>query len=365
VGTAVAEVTLTGVSCAFGDNVVVNDVSLQVRDGTMLAVLGPSGCGKTTTLRLIAGFERPTAGEIRIGARDVTRVPAHKRKIGFVFQSYALFPHLTVYDNVAYGLRARHVGEETVRRRVNEALDLVGLQILAPRHPAALSGGQQQRVALARALAFGPSVLLLDEPLSNLDAKLRKEMREEVRRIQLEVGTSAVFVTHDQEEALSISDEVAVMNDGRIEQVGDPMTVYKHPRTPFVADFVGHATLLPGTVRWVRDGVCEVVVDEIGAVRARAGERVAADDRVVVTLKEEDLAIAHAAADGPANGLPAVIESVTFTGASFRYACRLKDGRPVHVLTGSGTGARAPGEEIVVTWEPAAASAIASDGGRS
>ncbi|MPZ24933.1 MAG: ATP-binding cassette domain-containing protein [Micromonosporaceae bacterium] len=328
----------------------------------MLAVLGPSGCGKTTTLRLIAGFEQPSAGEIRVGDRDVTRLPAHKRKIGFVFQSYALFPHLTVYDNVAYGLRARHAGEQEVRRSVGEALDLVGLAALAPRHPAALSGGQQQRVALARALAFRPAVLLLDEPLSNLDAKLRKDMREEVRRIQLEIGTSTVFVTHDQEEALSISDEIAVMNDGRIEQVGDPVSVYKSPQTAFVADFVGHAVLLPGTVSWVRDGLCEVVVDELGPVRSRAADRLGAGERVLVTVKEESLHIGEP--DGQANGLPAAVETATFTGASIRYACRLKDGRALHLLTGSDGQRRQPGDEVFVRWEPAAASAIPAGQGR-
>ena len=232
--------TLSHVNKRFGANTVVRDFCLEVERGEFLSFLGPSGCGKTTVLRMIAGFETPTAGAITIGGRDVTAVPANRRRIGMVFQAYALFPNMTVRGNVAFGLKIAGQGKPAIAARVAEMLALVGLDHLADRYPWQLSGGQQQRVALARALAPRPDVLLLDEPLSALDAKVRVSLRSDIRAIQRELGITAIFVTHDQEEALSISDRVVVMHQGRADQVGTPAEIYNRPATRFVASFVGH-----------------------------------------------------------------------------------------------------------------------------
>ena len=266
-----ARVRLDAISKRFGATVAVDSVSLTVEPGEFLTLLGPSGCGKTTTLRMVAGLEEPTAGRVYVDDEDITDRPAHARDITIVFQSYALFPHLTVFENVAYGLRVlRRPGDE-VRHRVAEALALTGIGDLAARPPAALSGGQQQRVALARALILRPKVLLFDEPLSNLDAKLRKRMREEIRALQKRSGITALYVTHDQAEALAISDRVAVMAHGRIEQLGPAPDVYARPATRFVADFIGEANFLavevvgkrpPGVA--ARLGPLIVVVPESG-----------------------------------------------------------------------------------------------------
>jgi putative spermidine/putrescine transport system ATP-binding protein len=237
----------------FGANTALESFDLAMQPGEFVSLLGPSGCGKTTALRIAAGFERPDSGSVVVGTRDVLGVPAHKRNMGMVFQSYSLFPNLTVAGNVAFGLRVRNVGGTERDRRVAEALERVHLGPFASRYPHQLSGGQQQRVALARALVFEPAVLLLDEPLSALDAKVRVGLREEIRRLQLQLGMTTLFVTHDQEEALSISDRVGVMSNGRIEQLGTPREVYGSPATEFVARFVGRINELPGQV--TSDGV--------------------------------------------------------------------------------------------------------------
>jgi thiamine transport system ATP-binding protein len=218
--------------------------SLEVRDGELLVLLGPSGCGKTTTLRIIAGFERPDSGTVLFEEKDVTDLPPYERGIGIVFQDYALFPHMTVFENVAFGLEMRGLSKSEVERKARWAIDLVGLSGLENRYPEQLSGGQQQRVALARALVVEPEVLLLDEPLSNLDAKIRERLRGEIRRIQRELGTTTIYVTHDQEEAMAISDRIAVMNVGTVEQVGKPLELYYHPKTEFVASFLGTGNIL-------------------------------------------------------------------------------------------------------------------------
>jgi iron(III) transport system ATP-binding protein len=240
-----ARVRLDTISKRFGAVVAVDSVSLTVEPGEFLTLLGPSGCGKTTTLRMVAGLEEPTAGRVFIDDEDVTDRPPHARDITMVFQSYALFPHLSVFENVAYGLRVLRRPIDEVRRRVGEALVLAGIGDLGARQPAALSGGQQQRVALARALVLQPKVLLFDEPLSNLDAKLRKRMRDEIRALQRRVGITALYVTHDQAEALAVSDRIAVMAHGRVEQLGAPAEIYRRPASRFVADFIGEANLLP------------------------------------------------------------------------------------------------------------------------
>ncbi|MEO3801670.1 ABC transporter ATP-binding protein [Nonomuraea sp. B1E8] len=242
------DINIEGISKTFGETTALESVDLSVPSGRLATLLGASGCGKTTLLRIIAGFETADTGAIRFGERDIARVPVWKRRIGFVFQSYALWPHMTVAENVAYGLRLRKLPKEAVADKVAAGLAMVGLTGREQHRPGQLSGGQQQRVALARALALEPDVLLMDEPLSNLDAKLRVEMRREIRRIQQETGITAVYVTHDQDEALEISDLVAVMNGGRVEQIGAPEDVYERPETTFVASFVGSVTLLRGQV---------------------------------------------------------------------------------------------------------------------
>jgi iron(III) transport system ATP-binding protein len=242
-------VRLEDITKRFGQVVAVEAVNLEIPAGTLLTLLGPSGCGKTTTLRMIAGLEHPTGGRVLIGDEDVTPLPAANRSVTMVFQAYALFPHLSVFENVAYGLRVQRRPIDEIRRRVGDVLDLVGLPGLGERSPGQLSGGQQQRVALARALVMEPRVLLFDEPLSNLDAKLRKRVRADIRQLQQDLGITSVYVTHDQSEALAISDIVVVMNQGRIEQIGSPTDLYRRPASRFVADFIGEANLLPATVQ--------------------------------------------------------------------------------------------------------------------
>ncbi len=243
-----AGVTLSNIRKTYGALAAVDDVSIDIRDGELLALLGPSGCGKTTTLRLIAGFVAPNAGTVKFGDRDVTRVPVHKRNVGMVFQGYALFPHLTVAKNVEFGLRVRGWDKAKIAARVAEMLRWVQLEALAERQPRALSGGQQQRVALARAMANHPDVLLLDEPFSALDAKLRTQMRTEIRELQREAGITSVFVTHDQEEAMAIADRIGVMNHGKLEQLGSAEDLYKRPVSRFVAGFIGKCNFIEGRV---------------------------------------------------------------------------------------------------------------------
>ncbi|WP_022799034.1 ABC transporter ATP-binding protein [Thermus islandicus] len=242
-------VELRAVTKRYGRTLAVHGVSLEVREGEFFSLLGPSGCGKTTTLRLVAGFERPDAGEVHIAGERVDTLPPEQRPIGMVFQSYALFPNMTVFGNVAFPMRLKKLPEDRVRKRVQELLAMVHLEGLEGRYPKELSGGQQQRVALARALAREPRVLLLDEPLSALDAKIREELRGELKRLQRETGLTALYVTHDQEEALALSDRVAVMREGRLEQVDTPKGIYTRPQTAFVARFVGQGTLVPGEAR--------------------------------------------------------------------------------------------------------------------
>ncbi len=241
-----AKVSIENIRKQFGQAVAVSDFSLEIGDGELVAFLGPSGCGKTTTLRMIAGFIAPTAGRIRIGDTDVTRLPVHKRDTGMVFQRYALFPHMTVAENVAFGLEMHKVPKADRDARIRRVLDMVRMSELRERYPRQLSGGQQQRVAIARALAIEPKVFLLDEPLSNLDAKLRVEVREEIRALQQRLGLTTVFVTHDQEEALAIADRMAIMHDGIVQQVGSPDTLYERPANLFVADFLGKMNVFKG-----------------------------------------------------------------------------------------------------------------------
>jgi iron(III) transport system ATP-binding protein len=315
-------IVLQRVSAAFrspeGSEVAaVRDVDLEVSPGELLTLLGPSGCGKTTTLRMIAGFQEPSSGQILIGDRDVTRIPANKRDIGFVFQSYALFPHLTVLDNVAYGLRMRRASADAIRTATTDVLALVGLAGLERRFPGELSGGQQQRVALARAIVIRPRVLLFDEPLSNLDAKLRVEMRTEIQRLQHTLGITTVYVTHDQEEAMAISDRIAVMKDGRIAQLASAEELYRRPASSFVAGFLGRANLLPATVRECGEGT--VTLDVAGATLAVASTTAYPPGTTLnVMIRPERISIG-----GPGAALSGEIVSRIYLGEKVEYAVRV------------------------------------------
>jgi iron(III) transport system ATP-binding protein len=295
-------IELDRLSKSFGSEAAVHGVSLSVADGEFVTLLGPSGCGKTTTLRCIAGLERPTAGEIRIGGEIVASAERgiylnpEDRNIGMVFQSYAVWPHMTVFDNVAYGLRVRRAPASVVKERTMRALELVGLGHLAERYATNLSGGQRQRVALARAIVYEPKVVLFDEPLSNLDAKLREQMRIELVRLQQEVGITSIYVTHDQTEALVMSDRVVVMDHGVIQQIGDPQTIYGQPANAFVANFIGVANLLPGRLLGRSGAYCdvEIALGEGRAplrLRAVGGDGAAAGQALILSLRPEDLSL--------------------------------------------------------------------------
>lgn len=301
---------------SFGTTLALDGLSLSVRPGELLALLGPSGCGKTTALRMLAGFEQPESGQVLVDGRDVTRVPAHRRDAGMVFQSYSLFPHLNARDNVSFGLRIRKAGAAERRARAAELLELVGLPDHGSRYPHQLSGGQQQRVALARALALRPQVLLLDEPLSALDAKVRLTLREEIRRLQQDLGITTLFVTHDQEEALSMADRVAVMRDGRLEQCAPPEELYAHPATAFVAEFVGTMNRLPG--RAAGEGKVEVL-----GRRLPVAGGAAAGAELDVLVRPEAVAV-RSDADGGAR-----VVAATFLGAMTRLTVRLADGTEI------------------------------------
>jgi ABC-type Fe3+/spermidine/putrescine transport system ATPase subunit len=309
-------VGIRGVVKRFGAVTAVDAVDLTVADGELFTLLGPSGCGKTTLLRLLAGFYPPDGGTIRFGDRVVNGLAAYERRIGMVFQNYALWPHMTVAENVGYGLRLRRLPAEEIAARTREGLGKVNLTGFEARYPGQLSGGQQQRVALARALVLSPDILLLDEPLSNLDAKIRVQVRAEIRRLQRELGITTIYVTHDQEEALSLSDRVAVMRDGRVLQVGSPRELYERPRTRFVADFVGTNNLLPGEVE-SRAGEGDLVVrTALGPLRAIAGAAVAG--RCVLAVRPENVALGPAEA-GDGNRVAGRVSLVSYLGSTVRY----------------------------------------------
>jgi len=304
---------LQGVQKRFpGGTVAVEDFKLAAEKGEFVSFLGPSGCGKTTTLRMIAGFEQPTAGSIAIDGVDITTRPPNRRNVGMVFQSYALFPNMTVADNVAFGLKVRKRPKDQIKSRVAELLEIVHLTDRGTRYPYQLSGGQQQRVALARALAIEPQVLLLDEPLSALDAKIRVALRKEIRSIQRQLGITTVYVTHDQEEAMSLSDRVVVMSEGRVEQIGAPASIYNFPATPFVASFVGTLNLLPATVVDSASGRVRVASQEISGSK---GLSVANGARVTVALRPEAIELGEG---GGANRLSGAVEDVSFLGSIVR-----------------------------------------------
>ena len=327
-------VRLEGVTKYYGSVCAVDRLSLSIESGESISLLGPSGCGKTTTLNLLAGFLTPDAGTIRIGDREVVGIPPNKRNLGMVFQSYALFPHMTVAENVAFGLKLRRVERSEQSRRVDEALDMVRLGGLSERYPRQLSGGQQQRVALARALVVKPDIMLFDEPLSNLDAKLREEMRTELLEIQSRVKVTSIYVTHDQEEALALADRVAIMSDGHIEQVGTPDDVYENPTTAFVAKFLGESNVLPATVAEVGGSgmVCEA-----GEYRIRSDgkDRFAVGDRVEVIVRTERILLSPEPMELD-NCFQGRLSHVIYLGGNIRYQLRLGEHRIISVERNRG-----------------------------
>jgi len=350
-------VELAGVTKRFGEVVAVDDLSLEFGAGEFFTLLGPSGCGKTTTLRIVAGFEAPTEGTIRIDGADVESLPPHRRPTNTVFQSYALFPHLSVADNVAFGLKRKKVAKPEISRRVAAELERVGLSAEAGRRPAQLSGGQQQRVALARALVNLPKVLLLDEPLGALDLKLRKGLQIELKRIQREVGITFVYVTHDQEEALTMSDRIAVMNDGRVEQVAEPAEVYERPATTFVAGFIGVSNLLPGVVA----GPDEVRLDNGPTVRVQT-DGMTAGQRCHAIVRPEKLRVEPIGDDGAAAAgadvprVVGIVESSVYLGTATQMIVDLGEDVRMTVLcpnTSDSERQSLPGggARVALSWE--------------
>ena len=350
-------ITLRHVVKRFGTYVAVQDANFAIERGEFFSLLGPSGCGKTTTLRMIAGFEQPTTGEILLEGKDVSRVPPYRRNVNTVFQHYALFPHMTVMDNVAFGPRSQKLAPNETARRVRELLDVVRLTTFADRKPAQLSGGQQQRVALARALANYPSALLLDEPLGALDLKLRQAMQIELKRIQREVGITFIYVTHDQEEALTMSDRIAVMNEGRVEQIGTPQEIYHSPTSVFVANFIGVANLIPAVVQEAAGSKATVVVAGTHRIPVPAGAKpVRAGAPATVMVRPERLKLSQGgAADG--RGVPCTVEHAVFQGPVVRCTLRAADGTQIvaHVGPEHPLPPLTPGLGLQVEWDYEAA----------
>src|SRR5258706_1177405 len=353
-----ARLQLTGVTKTYGDFRAVSDVNLDIAQGELVVLLGPSGCGKTTTLRMIAGFIAPTAGEIHLGGNDITRQPPWKRNTGLVFQSYALFPHLSAADNVAFGLRMRKLPQPQIATKLTEVLRLVRLEGLADRLPRELSGGQQQRVALARALVIEPDILLLDEPLSNLDAKLRHEVRVEIRELQKELGLTTVMVTHDQEEALTMADRLVVMSNGQVQQVGSQRELYEKPANTFVAGFVGRTNFLHGRVE-----TAGVFRSESG-LGIRCDEGAAANGRTLA-LRPERLSLAAARVTGADNCFPGTVEFASYLGGILEYYVRLtpQDRLMVQAPNKFADPAHAVGDRIHLHWPAQASLVLADDGG--
>ncbi|MHA6761508.1 ABC transporter ATP-binding protein [Streptacidiphilus sp. PAMC 29251] len=346
------DLRLAGLTKRFGAFTAVDNLDLTIPQGSFFALLGASGCGKTTTLRMVSGLEDPTAGQIFLGDADVTDTKPYRRPVNTVFQNYALFPHLDIFENVAFGLRRR--GFKSVKPQVEAMLELVELGHLAKRKPSQLSGGQQQRIALARALINEPQVLLLDEPLGALDLKLRRQMQIELKRIQTEVGLTFVHVTHDQEEAMTMADTIAVMNQGRIEQMGSPAELYENPLTTFVANFLGQSNLIPGTVESVTGDVVTVSAQgrklTLDAKRCRS-----LSGEVILGVRPEKVQLVATEADVPSgyNALNGTVSDTSFIGVSTQYLVKLPSGEEISVFEqNTGRAIQRPGTEVVVHWDP-------------
>ena len=353
-------VELVDVTKRFDDVIAVSALNLQVQPGEFLSLLGPSGCGKTTTLRMLAGFEEPTEGEIRISDRPVQGTPPHKRDVNTVFQHYALFPHMTAAENVAYGLRQKRVDRAEIGRRVGEALEMVKMSPLANRKPRQMSGGQQQRVALARALVNRPSVLLLDEPLGALDRKLREEMQIELKLIQTQVGTTFIFVTHDQQEALSMSDRIAVMLDGRVEQLADPDTIYDHPASAFVAGFIGQQNFFAGTAR---DGGRTVEGDGWTISSSRPEHVDVADGRpALAAVRPEAVTLTASASDDATNAVRGTLASIAHLGDVLQFVVLTPGRKEIIARLPRPSAPRLEvGVEVWCTWRSDSAHVFAAD----
>src|SRR3954463_3836899 len=364
-----SDIRLDGVVKRFGDTLAVDRLTLEIERGSFYALLGPSGCGKTTTLRMIGGFEDPTEGTVYLGGADVTALPPYRRDVNTVFQSYALFPHLDVERNVAFGLERRKLAKDEVRRRVADALDMTQLHGLGKRKPAQLSGGQQQRVALARALVNRPRALLLDEPLGALDLRLRKQLQIELKRIQKEVGITFVHVTHDQEEAMSMADTIAVMSDGRIEQAGGAADLYERPRTEFVANFLGVSNLVDARLRASQNGHSAVETHD-GAVLHVPADRIGphGTDAVRIGVRPEKVTLSpagHTVGEGR-NVLRGTVVVASFLGVSIQYVVRAAGGEELTVFAQNLDGAEpeslGPGREVQLAWDPQHTFVVAKEG---
>ncbi len=345
-----SKVLLDRVRKTYGEVVALQELDIEIKEGEFLTLLGPSGCGKTTTLRLIAGFIEPTAGKIYLGGDDVTALPPQHREIGMVFQDYALFPHLTVFDNIGFGLKERGASKRKIEDRVHELLDLVLLPGIEDRYPAELSGGQAQRIAVARAVAYPPRVLLMDEPLGALDLKLRQTMQIELRRIQQELQITTVFVTHDQAEAMSMSDRIVIMNQGVIEQIGTAETIYNSPATKFIADFVGQINLLDGTILETVNGCTSVRLATGDVVQVPAWQG-GDDGNLSLALRPEHLAITDIVADGM-NAVSGTVTDKSFSGNLVRVFVNIGSEKPLIVEDRPGDLSVGIGDRVNVVWQP-------------
>ena len=345
------ELHLKNVSKLFGETRAVDSVSLEVKSGELFFLLGPSGCGKTTCLRTIAGFYQPDEGEMLFGEKLMNKVPPHKRNIGMVFQNYALWPHMTVYQNVEYGLNIRKLSSDVKKEKVAKVLDVVQMEKYADRNPNQLSGGQQQRIALARALVIEPDILLLDEPLSNLDAKLRLEMRLEIKRIHSESGITSVYVTHDQKEALSLADRMAVMRDGKIIQLGTPREVYNTPVNRFVADFIGETNFINGKLKSKADGYF-VFETPIGDIKS-TGVNISDNQELVCSVRPESIDVSDSPQDNAKNQFEAEISSVVYLGDVEEYWVKVGNFWDVKaVINNPGIYERKSGDKVYVQFQP-------------
>jgi len=320
------KVVLKGITKRFGNVVAAGNINLEIQDGEFFTLLGPSGCGKTTTMRIIAGLEQPDEGHVFFNDEDVTDLPTYKRNTGMVFQNYALWPHMSVFDNIAYGLKVRKVPKKEIEERVQKVLELVNLSGLETRFPTQLSGGQQQRVALARALVIEPNVLLLDEPLSNLDANLRVKMREEIKELQKRLRITTIYVTHDQEEAMVISDRIAIQKNGRIQQVGTPIDIYNKPKSLFVATFIGGGSLIEGIAEKVEDLIRvrtgNIIIE---GVSSTDGKKIRKGDRIACVLRPESLSLEKP--EEPSNRLEGIVEWASFVGPMTEIRMNLENNR--------------------------------------
>ncbi len=351
------KVSLHGVSKFFDDVKAVDDIDLRVEEGKLFFLLGPSGCGKTTTLRVIAGFYKPDRGDVYFDDRMMTDVPPYRRNVGMVFQNYALWPHMTSYDNVIYGLKVRKVPVSERVRRAREVLDIVQMREFATRYPNQLSGGQQQRIALARAIVTQPDVLLLDEPLSNLDAKLRLETRREIKRIQRELGTTSIYVTHDQEEALSMADSIAVMNEGRIEQIGSPREIYSKPTNSFVAGFIGETNFFEGEIRSMREGEGPLTIGVSSGEEIMAGvshDGFSVGQKVLCAIRPENISLMdRSKLSQGVQAFEAEILHLTYYGVVEHYVLRGLGGREIKVTNFYPDARRRnDGERVLMVFNP-------------